>query len=171
MANLDSGVATIAIRCIAIAAECLTDYKQQCEILTTLARIKKETGWRIDFLKPELRKKWGWPEGFDPDQHMHNMMQPPPPSPMEFAHHQAPPPQPSPPQHQQPQHPANMPPNTTSLPQPSQYAPKGLINPLLRTADFNAPAHPYQTYYVPPNQNHNDAHYFYGLIDRNYHGS
>lgn len=37
----------------------------------------------------------------------------------------------------------------------------GMLNPLLATADFTMPQHPYQAYYVAPNQipNHHTTHY------------
>jgi len=127
----------------------LTDFTAQQEALTILEKIKKETGWRIDFLKPELKKKWGWVDDYQRQQQQQQqqpmpiMMQSPP---MDFQYQQA----------------------STSLPpappiQPVQQIPRGIVNPLMRTADFSAPTHPYQNYYVAPNQTHNDAHYFYTL--------
>ncbi|KAH8705457.1 putative C6 transcription factor [Talaromyces proteolyticus] len=56
----DRGVATMSIRCLAIAAECLVSRDAQQELLDILDKIIKEAGWRIDFLKSELQEKWGW---------------------------------------------------------------------------------------------------------------
>lgn len=141
------GVASAALRCMAIAAECLTDYKEQSEILLILDKVHKETGWRIDFLKPELKKKWGWSDEFMRQQQrpIPAMMHTPP---MDFQYQQS----------------AAIPP--PSLPAPPSV-PRGIVNPLMRTADFNGPTYPYQAYYVAPNlnQHHNDTHYFYRLID------
>ena len=143
------GVASVAIRTIAIAAECLTDLTEQREILTILEKIKKETGWRIDFLKPELKKKWGWNENYLQQQQMPNMMHTPP---MDFQYQQAP---------------TSLPPAPPVPPiPPVNQIPRGIVNPLMRTADFSAPTHPYQNYYVAPNQHHNEAHYFYSLLNQ-----
>jgi hypothetical protein len=53
------GIASIAIRSSAIAAECLTERAEQDEILEMLRSFKEQTGWRIDFLQKELKRKWG----------------------------------------------------------------------------------------------------------------
>ncbi|MCJ1292282.1 hypothetical protein MMC34_003832 [Xylographa carneopallida] len=153
----DRGVASVAIRCVALAAECLVDPVEQNEIISILEKIKKETGWRIDFLKPELKKKWGWSDDYlrqqqqqqqqqqlQQQQQMPTMMHTPP---MEYQYQQSTSLPPAPP---------------ITMP---QMPPKGIVNPLMQAADFNAPKHPYQNFYVAPNQAHNDAHYFYRLVD------
>lgn len=56
----DRGVASVSIRCLAIAAECLTTRETQEEVLEMLDKIIKETGWQVGFLKSELQEKWGW---------------------------------------------------------------------------------------------------------------
>ncbi|KAJ9304985.1 transcriptional regulator family: Fungal Specific TF [Paecilomyces variotii] len=56
----DRGVASVSIRCLAIAAECLVGREAQEEVLEILDKIIKETGWRVGFLKSELQEKWGW---------------------------------------------------------------------------------------------------------------
>ena len=56
----DRGVASVALRCLAHAAECLTDHAEQDEVLRTFSRIHRETGWRIGFIPHDLRQKWGW---------------------------------------------------------------------------------------------------------------
>jgi hypothetical protein len=58
----DRGVASVAIRSLHHAAECLTDRKEQEEVLTVFEKINKETGWRIGFVYKELKEKWGWNE-------------------------------------------------------------------------------------------------------------
>ncbi|KAF8445340.1 hypothetical protein BDZ91DRAFT_149445 [Kalaharituber pfeilii] len=56
----DRGVASVALRSLAIAAECLTNRREQEEVLQIFQKIKRETGWRVDFLHKELKEKWGW---------------------------------------------------------------------------------------------------------------
>lgn len=56
----DRGVASVSIRCLAIAGEILTERHEQEEVLRMFDRIKKETGWRVDFIWDELKDKWGW---------------------------------------------------------------------------------------------------------------
>ena len=164
------GVASAAIRCVVIAAECLEEYEEQAEILRILEKIHKETGWGIHFLQPELKKKWGWNENPNPPQ-------PPPQSSwgsVGSASHA---------QQQMASAAASMmqgtPPSTsgsfgfgtpgstsmtTSLPpvaapqMPSpptggmpRGIPSGIVNPLMRTADFSFSQHPYQNDYVAPN--------------------
>ena len=188
----DRGVASAAIRTLAIAAECLTAFREQSEILTILQKIKKETGWRIDFITPELKNKWGWTEEYvqrmQQEQRMQEsfqgMMQSPP---MDYLHYQ---PQPMPPeqQHQRnsppipvhppaysapPQAPAQAPSQASGSPHSNGSAhnriPSGIVNPLMRAADFTAAQHPYQNFYVPPTQPHDDRHYIYRAFDHHWH--
>jgi hypothetical protein len=56
----DRGVASVALRSLAIAAECLADRREQEEVLEIFTKIKKETGWRVNFVLKELRERWGW---------------------------------------------------------------------------------------------------------------
>lgn len=56
------GVASVALRSLAIAAECLTNRREQEEVLQIFQKIKRETGWRVDFLQKELKQTWGWEE-------------------------------------------------------------------------------------------------------------
>ncbi|RKF56505.1 putative c6 zinc finger domain-containing protein [Erysiphe neolycopersici] len=56
----DRGVASVALRSLAIAAECLVIRHEQEEILGIFERIRKETGWKVGFLYKDLRQKWGW---------------------------------------------------------------------------------------------------------------
>lgn len=135
----DRGVASVAIRSLAIAGECLIDRREQEEVLEVFEKIQKETGWRVGFLGQELRTKWGWqPEG-TPQQ----ISVVPQNSLAQFfpSTTQAP---------------------STSLPPapppPSRSMPGGILNPLLAKADFSLPNHPYQQYYQPPNQHSQFTH-------------
>jgi hypothetical protein len=56
----DRGVASVALRSLAIAAECLTVRREQEEVLQLFMRIHRETGWRIGFIPKDLAKSWGW---------------------------------------------------------------------------------------------------------------
>ena len=56
------GVASVALRSLAIAAECLTVRREQEEVLSIFERIRKHTGWRVDYVKTELPQRWGWAE-------------------------------------------------------------------------------------------------------------
>ena len=56
--NLSRGVASVAIRSLAIAAESLSDRAEQDEVLSIFERIQKETGWRIQIIFDSLKKKW-----------------------------------------------------------------------------------------------------------------
>lgn len=68
LTHLSSGVASVAIRSLAIAAECLTSRREQEEVLQILDKIRQETGWRVAFINTELKKQWGWPEDPPPQQ-------------------------------------------------------------------------------------------------------
>ncbi|KAF2739014.1 hypothetical protein EJ04DRAFT_509174 [Polyplosphaeria fusca] len=56
----DRGVASVALRSLAIAASCLQNRREQEEVLAIFEKIRQETGWRIGFLSTELQEKWGW---------------------------------------------------------------------------------------------------------------
>lgn len=58
----DRGVASVALRSLAIAAECLTERRAQEEVLQIIDKIQQETGWRVGFINKELQEKWGWGE-------------------------------------------------------------------------------------------------------------
>jgi len=157
----------VAIRSLAIAAECLTERREQEEVLGILARIKKETGWRVDFLFPELKAKWGWPAEPAPQP-----TQAPPTSlltatllkhqpatvvpPTGFA--STPPIQQIPPD-------LNTSPSRPAAPPPRRYP---MTNPLQAATalDFSTQAHPYYPHYVsaPAAQQHfssSDRHVFF----------
>jgi hypothetical protein len=140
----DRGVASVAIRSLDIAAEVLIDRREQEEVLALFERIRKETGWKIGFLHNELREKWGWPSEEMAAQQMmqqQNSLSQFFPSTTQSVAQAA---------------------SATSLPAPAP--PKGsggILNPLLRTADFSLPNHPYQQYYQPPNHHNPLPHNFY----------
>ncbi|CAO2654860.1 Nn.00g115930.m01.CDS01 [Neocucurbitaria sp. VM-36] len=133
----DRGVASVALRSLAIAAECLTDRREQEEVLQIFDKIRQETGWRVGFVNTELKQRWGWdtPQAQEQQQQQAN------------GHLQD-----GNIMYQQPQIMVQqqMPPTSLPAPPPAQRRPTGFGNPLL-VADFNMPQHPYQTHYVPAN--------------------
>lgn len=126
------GVASVAIRSLAIAAECLVSRREQEEVLDIFDRIQKETGWRTGFLHKELKEKWGWN---NEEQYQQQQQQNIPASmlPLQSYQYQA----------------SNLPP-VPPPPSLKQGPRQGIINPILRSADFSAPTHPYQSHYVAP---------------------
>lgn len=118
----DRGVASASIRCLAVAAEFLKVQREQEEVLEIFERIKKETGWRVAFINEELKEKWGWNT---PDVQSN-------PSTFFGAQGMAP----------------TMPTPVKSAPR--QKPPSGIVNPVYKHADFNAPNPPYKGTYVPP---------------------
>ncbi|KAK0373975.1 hypothetical protein CLIM01_08669 [Colletotrichum limetticola] len=57
----DRGVASVAIRSLAIASAVLTDPREQEEVLEILDKIHAESGWRLGSIHGELKRAWGWP--------------------------------------------------------------------------------------------------------------
>ena len=211
--HFSRGVAAAAIRCLAVAGEPLTDFKEQQEVLTIFEKIKKETGFRVDFIRNELMKKWNWTDEYvhqqeqrqqhnqqqaqhqqqqqQQQQQMQTMLHTPPmdfagfpmplhPPPHAPSHPLPPPPAPlmSQPPHPQAAHPPQTGPQPGQQqgqqpqPQPQPGMPKfprGIVNPLMKTADFASPTHPYQSHYVPPSKaNSGEGHYFYRLVESNF---
>jgi len=122
----DRGVASVAIRSLAIAAECLSERREQEEVLKIFDKIRHETGWKVGFLHDELKTKWNW----DRDE---RAVQPPISSLSNFF--------------QQSSQPPIMPPTTT----PGRpKLPSGIVNPMYKEADFGAAKHPYMGHYQPP---------------------
>lgn len=129
----DRGVASVSIRCLAIAADCLVERIEQEEVLQIFDKIKRETGWQVDFLRGELMRAWGW------NTPSHSARS-------SFSSSNGATPTPGP----------GTAPNT-ALPNPStppsmqvtQRPRSGIMNPLMAGSDFNAPTHAYQKYYVP----------------------
>jgi hypothetical protein len=138
----DRGVASVALRSLAIAAECLTVRREQEEVLEIFEKIRKETGWKVGFLNKELKAKWGWQHEEAVQQQMAAQQN----SLAQFF--------PTTTQAQAP--PSSLPP---APPQPARPPmPSGILNPLLKTADFSLPNHPYQQYYQPPSQHNQFSH-------------
>ncbi|CZS88525.1 related to regulatory protein for the arginine catabolic pathway [Rhynchosporium graminicola] len=132
----DRGVASVALRSLAIAAECLISRREQDEVLETFEKIRKETGWKVQFIGKELKSKWGWPgdEVSQPPQVPRTTLGQFYPSTSQAT-------------------------TSTPVPPPTTKPAlqSGILNPLLARADFSLPNHPYQTHYQPPNaqpQNH-----------------
>ncbi|KAL9625260.1 MAG: hypothetical protein Q9160_000662 [Pyrenula sp. 1 TL-2023] len=144
----DRGVASASVRCLAIAGEFLIDRREQQAVLEMFAKIKKETGWKINFLHSELIDKWGWNNNPPPADlsagalnymaNGTNGVTAPSAGPSAFF-------------------PsgnggmATMPPVPS---QPRKRPPAGIVNPLYRNASFEQPDHPYPQHYVAPAPNH-----------------
>ncbi|GKT47507.1 uncharacterized protein ColSpa_07688 [Colletotrichum spaethianum] len=135
----DRGVASVAIRSLAIASAVLTDPREQEEVLEILDKIHAESGWRLGKIHGELKKAWGWPSpapshANTPGDHRGSV-----------GYGRSGP----------PGNPPAMATSTASAPGSSaaSSAPmKALVNPL-SFADFSLPNHPYQNWYEPPNRN------------------
>jgi len=127
----DRGVASVALRSLAIAAECLVIRREQEEVLEIFEKIQKETGWKVGFLGKELRAKWGSPSG-EAQQQMAAQSS--------LGHF-------FPTTTQAPS--SSLPP----APPPPRPMPSGILNPLLAKADFSLPNHPYQNHWVPRLEN------------------
>lgn len=137
----DRGVASVALRSMAIAAEVLVERREQEEVLQIFEKIRKETGWKIGFLHNELKEKWGW-NAREKEEEMARQVQQA--SIAQFF-----------PSSTQP---SNLPPAPPAAPR--QMPPQGILNPLMKAADFSLPNHPYLNYYQPPNQqNHFNPHF------------
>ncbi|KAK4617755.1 Transcription factor [Fulvia fulva] len=170
----DRGVASVAIRSLAHAAEVLTSRVEQEEVLQIFDKINKETGWRIGFVYKELKEKWGWNEGPSPQeiQQTHTAAKQAQDAQQRQMEEQAQrsasmqlaqgfdfnnrqsivsmqAQQTTPTQHLQPTPP--QPQQKAQSKQKPQRPPAGIPNPLYVKADFNLPQHPYQNFYVPPN--------------------
>lgn len=132
------GVASVAIRSLAIAAECLVVRREQEEVLQIFDKIKKETGWRVGFLHKELKDKWGWNQDEALQAQQQSLMPSVAPTITSYAQY----------------------PSTSQAPPPSSLPPAppvqrrvgGIVNPIFANADFSSQPHPYQSYYVAPNQ-------------------
>ena len=171
----DRGVASVAIRSLAIASCVLSDPREQDEVLEMLDKIHTETGWRLGKVHAELKNAWGWdqlPHGkgsglaakflSGPAGTGHGM-----PSAPDIGGHQhgsavassssTPPRHPVPLARRSPSEPAgrqlpavSVAATTVAAPVPS----KAPVNPL-SFADFSLPNHPYQNWYEPPNRQGN----------------
>ena len=136
----------MALRSLAIAAECLVVREEQEEVMQIFEKIERETGWRVQFIKDELPEKWGWnvEQQQEQQQQQHTSLFHSAGGPFQsFA-----------------PYPNALSTATTSQP-PSSLSPAsmvfhtrvgGIINPLMAKADFGSQPHPYQSDYVAPNQ-------------------
>ncbi|KAI2830016.1 transcriptional regulator family: Fungal Specific TF [Aspergillus niger] len=129
----DRGVASLSIRFLAIAAECLATREAQQEALGILEDIIKQTGWEAEHVKQELQEAWGWSDSHGPPMHMSEDI---------LALFNS-------------DHPLAAD-HTPARPK----VPAGVINPLMATADFLMENHPYQDYYVAPHRSL--SHYPFG---------
>lgn len=141
----DRGVASVALRSLAIAAECLVVRREQEEVLEIFEKIRKETGWKVGFLHRELKMKWGWVSAEDPQQH--DVAQQQGSSATSLANFFP---------GAQGLGQTNLPP--APPPPPRSMPPSGVKNPLLSTADFSHAKHPYQNYYTPPSHSNQFPH-------------
>ncbi|KAK7543194.1 hypothetical protein IWX49DRAFT_161062 [Phyllosticta citricarpa] len=139
----DRGVASVALRSLAIAAECLATRREQEEVLQILDKIRQETGWRVGFINTELKKQWGWQDDLSlsspASMQFQGAVQPQTTTiPMSLPSAPAPPPSAG-----------SVSSSTSNGSRPR--LPSGILNPMLTAADFSLPQHPYQNYYVAPN--------------------
>ncbi|KAK2041925.1 hypothetical protein LZ31DRAFT_471442 [Colletotrichum somersetense] len=136
----DRGIASVAIRSLAIASAVLTDPREQEEVLEILDKIHAESGWRLGKIHSELKKAWGWPSpapshanlpGINDHRGSVGYGRPGPPgNPPAMAAS------------------SSGPPGSSAA---SSAPMKALVNPL-SFADFSLPNHPYQNWYEPPNR-------------------
>ncbi|KAH9889582.1 hypothetical protein F4778DRAFT_773227 [Xylariomycetidae sp. FL2044] len=175
----DRGVASVSIRSLAIVAEILTDLAEQEEVVATLERIDRETGWKLANVIKGLKKAWGW----EKSGHTSLAAQLLPPSAggnntasgynTIKQQQQQPPPQHShyrqqqqrqqmdamyvtqtstPPQQHHMRGAHSAPSSSQAPPQQPLAAPRPMrVNPL-SFADFSLPNHPYQNWYEPPSR-------------------
>ncbi|KAF5025939.1 hypothetical protein F66182_1974 [Fusarium sp. NRRL 66182] len=130
----DRGVATVAIRCLAIAAAVLTNPLEQAEVLDLLDRINSTNGWRLGAVEMELKKVWGWERVKLP------MLSPKTDNSQDMGTSAV--------------RRASMsltPARVSTPPVMAGVGTKTPVNPL-SFADFNLPNHPYQNWYEPPSR-------------------
>ncbi|KAJ4257557.1 hypothetical protein NW762_008681 [Fusarium torreyae] len=130
----DRGVATVAIRCLAIAAAMLTDPAEQAEVLDILDKINSTNGWRLGAIEMELKKIWGWERMKLP------MLSPKTDNSQDLGTSAA--------------RRASMsltPARVSTPPVMAAVGTKTPVNPL-SFADFTLPNHPYQNWYEPPSR-------------------
>lgn len=143
----DRGVASVALRSLAIAAECLVIRREQEEVLEIFEKIRTETGWKVGFLNKELKTKWGWQQEEGQNQ---NQMAAQQNSLAQFF--------PSTTQAQAAGVSVSLPPAPVPPPPPPMQIPARVPQNPLERADFSLPNHPYQQHYQPPNLLNHFAH-------------
>jgi len=164
----DRGVASVALRSLAIAGECLTNRREQEEVLQIFDKIRQETGWRVGFVNTELKQKWGWDTTIRGQEQQQQQQEAQQQQQQHQQHQQQRQLQPQDQQQElndhiqdnrnmifQQQTPIIVPQSMAKVPVPlipssTVRRPSGFGNPLL-VADFSMPQHPYQTHYVPAN--------------------
>lgn len=160
--SADRGIASVAVRSLAIASSVLTDPDEQNEVMAILERINKDTGWKLGKVVIDLKRVWGWekkmPGLFSGAAAAQNAM------PVPTSQAAGPGPNMIPavappffvPQKQQQVNAVQPPPVITVSAPPSSGAAlapsRAPVNPLLVQADFSLPNHPYQNWYEPPNR-------------------
>jgi len=173
----DRGVASVAIRGLAHAAEVLQKREEQEEVLRIFEKINKETGWRIGYVYKDLMEKWGWEdarmsEGQWSQTHeaarvareqvqQREMQEQARGMPQGFDYGaqqnglvvlqpavQSTGPPPMAPTPSQPSGGSGGQGGGAAAP---RKMPQGIPNPMYAKADFNLPQHPYQNFYVAPN--------------------
>lgn len=151
----DRGVASVSIRSLAIVAEILTDLAEQQEVVATLEKIDRETGWKLAGVIQNLKKVWGWEQmgqkglgvQFFPRSGNGNKMMMGLPKQQQHQMESIQTRQMTTPPQQQ-----MMPIVTQSAPPQQLAAPRPIhVNPL-SFADFSLPNHPYQNWYEPPSR-------------------
>ena len=121
----DRGVASVALRSLHTVTACLTSRAEQDEVFAIFDKIRKETGWRIDFIYADLRKVWGHDKPEEPQVPTTNYP---------YA--------------------TSSSGSGSSLPPapPPRKMPVGIVNPTYAKADFARSDNPYEGYYVAPIQ-------------------
>jgi len=156
----------VALRSLAHAAECLTDRREQEEVLQIFTKINKETGWRIAFVFKELKERWGWSEHPSMPQAHITSNSDPTPRPIGHGSYSASPTQTAytntgsvsgPSGNYGQIQVATAPPPPPPAAPVARRPPIGIVNPMFATADFSMPQHPYQNVYVAPNYNNTAA--------------
>ncbi|CAJ2512332.1 Uu.00g053470.m01.CDS01 [Anthostomella pinea] len=177
----DRGVASVSIRSLAIVAEILTDYAEQQEVVRTLERIDRETGWKLAGVVKSLKKIWGWGEMATTTGLTAQMLGGPGPGGvpvaagaatpgmgvmnamgmgkqqidrMSMAHAMQTTQTTTPPQQVMPSAMAQQPQPGVQQQQPLAAPRPMRVNPL-SFADFSLPNHPYQNWYEPPSRSNN----------------
>lgn len=172
----DRGVASTALRSLAIASSVLTDIKEQREVMAILERVHRDTGWKLGKVYMELKRAWGWekiptflgaipsggPSGSGGTATAGTFM--PAPTPQAGIHSPSTTPalaaQYFVPQQQQTQAIPAPGPSVASMAgagdrriaATTPAAQRPPVNPLLVQADFSLPNHPYKNWYEPPNR-------------------
>lgn len=158
----DRGIASVAIRSVAIAGCVLQDTDEQEEVLQLLTTINNETGWRLGKVHQELRSAWAKNKASKdviqlaaPQHNQQRQMQTQMPNLQAPADTGPSSPAAGPLMASMPQLPVSTAP--ALAPAPVVAVPRPVVNPLLSQADFTLPNHPYQQWYRQPNRTNYNA--------------